>query len=107
MAKNFIDFELIEKLSAKDSLETVPMSNKIIKAQEEMGELSAAFLKFIGSKNVSASQNNKGKDDVLEEACDVINVVIDIINNLDYTDLEVREMFSKKLAKWERKTEAY
>jgi len=98
--QNWIDTERIEKLSEMDK--KVPLHNKVIKLQEETGELAQAYLKYSKSSNVSASASGS-KTDVLEEACDVINVAIDIINNLGLTNEEKEKMFSSKLDKWERK----
>lgn len=102
MAKNYIDFEKLEMLSEHDKV--VPLANKIIKLGEESGEVAQAYLAFCGSKNVSKSAS---QDDLLEECCDVINVVIDIINNLSVTDEEVKAMFDKKLNKWGSKINKY
>lgn len=102
--KDFIDYEKMGKLSYGDS--DVLLSNKVIKLSEESGELSQAYLKFAGCKNVSASAGD-GRLGILEESCDVINVTIDIINSLGYTSEEVKAMFDKKLSKWESKQEKY
>jgi len=101
---NYIDTQRIEKLSKVD--ENIPLYQKVIKLSEEAGELSQAFLKFDGSKNTSTS--TKGKvEDVLEEACDCINVAADIINALTkdkpVLELYTKQLFQKKLDKWEAK----
>lgn len=104
MAKNFINYEKLEELSEVDSV--VPLTNKIIKLSEEVGELSQAYLKYIGSKNFSVSAGNT-KAHVLEELCDVMNVSIDILNKMGFDDSEALEMFERKLNKWEEKTKKY
>lgn len=103
MAINYIDFELVEQLSNYD--DSVPMYNKVIKLSEETGELSQAFLHLANSANVSRSalNGNDPKLNVLEEACDVINVAMDIINKLEFEDDVVKEMFNTKLLKWASK----
>jgi len=105
---DYIDTKRIEKLSDEDL--SVPLYQKILKLSEESGELSQAFLKYDGSKNTSASATG-GVENVLEETCDVINVAVDIINVLtkDNKELEkyTRNLFQKKLDKWERKQKAY
>ena len=86
------------------------MENKVIKLAEETGELAQAFLKYNGSKNVSASAGG-APIDVIEEAGDCINVAMDIINAMVFRHPELKqeakEMFSAKLDKWERKQKAY
>ena len=102
MAKDYIDYDLMERLSAVDS--KVDFGYKIIKLGEEYGELSQAFLAYAGAKNASKSSlNGDLSKNVLEEACDVMNVAMDIINNLPYRNEEVAEMFKRKLEKWEAK----
>jgi NTP pyrophosphatase (non-canonical NTP hydrolase) len=102
--KNYIDTERIQRLSDVDK--DVPIYQKVIKLSEESGELSQAFLKFDKAKNTSASAGGK-VEDVLEEACDVLNVTIDIINaltrNSPVLELYTKQLFQKKLDKWEAK----
>lgn len=103
MAKNFIDYELLERLSEADKAVDLPM--KMIKLQEEVGELAQAFLAHNKSKNASKSaQSGNTRLDILEECSDVLNVTIDILNAHAFTDEEVKEMFDRKLQKWLSKT---
>jgi NTP pyrophosphatase (non-canonical NTP hydrolase) len=104
MAKNYVNYDRIANLSVSDN--EVPLVNKALKLSEEVGEFSQAMLKHLGSKNVSASAGNK-KENVLEELCDVINIAVDIINAMGFTDEETSKMFEKKLDKWEAKTKKY
>jgi len=99
----WIDVERIKTLSHNDR--DIPLENKIIKLQEETGELAQAFLKYNGSRNVSKSASGSVLDatDVLEEVCDVINVAVDIANNLNVSETDKRRMFNSKLDKWEAK----
>ena len=106
--KKFIDQKRVHKLSIGDSM--VPMEYKVIKLQEESGELAQAFLKYSNSKNTSASAGGLPID-VIEEAGDCVNVAMDIINAMvmrhPELEQEAKEMFNAKLDKWERKQEAY
>lgn len=104
MAKNFIDYELLESLSASDA--GVALHNKVIKLSEETGEVAQAYLGASGSRNVSKS-SSATYEGILEECCDVINVAVDIINNLGFSDEAVKTMFDKKLNKWKSKVEKY
>jgi len=101
MARNFINYEEVERIGVYNK--SLPMANRVIKLSEETGELSQACLRFINSKNVSKSAGMNAREEMLEEACDVVNVAIDIINNLGFTDKEVADMFTKKMKKWEDK----
>ena len=104
MAKNYINFKRIKRLSELD--EDVPFANKMIKLSEETGETAQATLRYLGSKNVSASAGDT-KEDVLEELCDVLNVTVDMINSLGFSSRDVKAMFDLKLDKWEAKTDKY
>lgn len=101
---NFIDFDKLRKLSKNDS--DVDLHDKVIKLGEETGELCQAYLGYSKSTNSSVSSDNS-IDEIVEEACDVINVAIDILNNIEMTtDVTydvIRDMFGKKLNKWESK----
>ena len=103
--KDYIDFNKLGNLSEIDN--GVEMSSKVIKLSEEVGELSQAFLKYIGSKNVSASAGENTKENMLEETLDSIIVAMDIVNALGFEDIEVKNMFNKKLSKWDAKTLKY
>lgn len=104
MAKQYIDWKRLEQLSQGNVDIEVSLLEKGMKLTEETGELAAEILAYSGSKNVSASSSTKDiKMAVLNEACDVLNVTLDIINSLDVTDDEAKTMFTKKLDKWESK----
>lgn len=106
MAKNYINYERIAELSAVDF--DVPLVNKALKLSEEVGEVSQAILKLIGSKNVSKSADvDDPRALVLEELMDCSNIIVDIINVLGFTDAEAKAMFEKKLDKWEAKQKKY
>ena len=105
---NYIDYERICSLGEGDY--SVSMSNKIIKLSEEAGELSQSYLKYAGSDNASASAEGSPLE-VIEEAGDVINVSLDIINSIvrKHPELEdsVKDLFDRKLDKWESKQVKY
>lgn len=100
--KNFIDWEKLTDLSQGNVDIEISLLEKTTKLFEEGGELAQAVLHYNGSKNVSASAGDT-KEDVLEEACDVLNVTLDIIISLGFTPEEAEAMFSKKLDKWASK----
>ena len=70
--KNYINIERITKLSKVDA--KVPLYQKIIKLSEEAGEISDAL---------DIMANEIDIINVVEEACDTINVAVDIINVLN------------------------
>lgn len=105
MARDFIDYERVERLSAGNTDIEVSLDQKVIKLFEEGGELAQATLKYLGAKNVSASAGQT-KEHILEEAMDCMNVILDIVNSLGFTSEEAEAMFTKKLDKWESKVEA-
>lgn len=102
--RNFIDWNKITDLSQGNEDIEISLEQKIVKLFEEGGELAQAALHYAGSKNVSASAGGT-RDDVLEEACDVLNVTLDIIISLGFTHDEAEAMFSKKLSKWQSKVQ--
>jgi len=101
---NYIDDKWIEQLSKNDL--HLPLYQKVIKLQEEVGELAQAYLAHVDSPNKSKSVDGTISD-VIEELCDVINVSMDIINWITFEDEELqiltKIMFAKKLKKWEDK----
>jgi len=106
MAKNYVNYTRIEELSKADA--HVELQLKVMKLFEEGGELSQAMLKYLKSPNVSASANvSDVRALVLEESMDCMNVLVDIINTMGFSDEECKLMFEKKLDKWEAKQNKY
>jgi len=95
----------------QQSFNQVDLVNKILKTQEELGELSQCILKLINSKNVSASKvnsdNKQTQREALEEALDTLLCILDIINHLqqqsNLSDEEVQQILDKKITKWAKK----
>ncbi len=105
MAVDFINWVKLDLLSQIDS--DISLDDKAHKLGEEYGEFLQSLLKYKGSKNVSASVDEDTKEHLLEELCDVINVSIDIINSLGFSNEESMNMFDKKLNKWKMKAIKY
>ena len=80
--KNFINYEKLQKLSEADK--NVPLYKKIIKLQEECGEVSQEFLAWDDKQNgikTNSSKSAQGTiEAVIEEVCDATNICIDILN---------------------------
>lgn len=107
--KDFIDYEKLERLSEADK--NVPLYKKIIKLQEETGEVAQEFLALddrINGVRTNSSKSATGTiEAVIEEVCDTINVAIDILNTLEMQNPElsgyIANRFQEKLDKWESK----
>lgn len=106
--KDFIDYEKLERLSEADK--NVPLYKKIIKLQEEAGEVAQEFLALddrISGVRTNSSKSASGTiEAVIEEVCDTINVAIDILNTLEQDGLYrsyIKKRFQEKLDKWESK----
>ena len=107
--KNFIDYEKLERLSEYDK--HVPLYKKIIKLQEEAGEVAQEFLAWddmrMGTRTNSSKSAEGTIESVIEETCDVINVAIDILNAIEFDNPGISDYitrrFQEKLDKWESK----
>ena len=106
--KDFIDYEKLERLSEADK--NVPLYKKIIKLQEEAGEVAQEFLALddrISGVRTNSSKSASGTiEAVIEEVCDTINVAIDILNTLEQDGLYrsyIKKRFQEKLDKLESK----
>ena len=82
--------------------------HKLIKLQEEVGELAQAYLKYIGSANSTSNNNYKDVYDLLEEIIDVHLVITDILNtivreNPQITPEYIRGEFMRKITKFENR----
>ena len=107
--KNFIDYEKLERLSLADK--SVPLYKKIIKLQEECGEVAQEFLAWDDKQNgikTNSSKSAQGTiEAVIEETCDVINVAIDVLNAIEMKypgkSEYIVKRFQEKLDKWESK----
>lgn len=113
--KDFIDYEKLQRLSLADK--DVPLYKKIIKLQEECGEVAQEFLAWDDKQNGIRTNSSKSAQGtvkaviaVIEEVCDVINVSIDILNALEMQNPElsryISKIFQEKLDKWESKIES-
>ena len=107
--KNFIDYEKLQRLSEADK--DVALYKKIIKLQEECGEVAQEFLSYDDKLNGIKTNSSKSAEGtieaVIEETCDVINVAIDILNAIEMKQPElaeyIKKRFQEKLDKWESK----
>lgn len=107
--KNFIDYDKLQRLSEADK--DVPLYKKVMKLQEETGEVAQEFLAWDDKQNGIRTNSSKSAvgtiEAVIEETCDVINVSIDVLNAIEmkYPDKSeyIVKRFQEKLDKWESK----
>ena len=80
----------------KDDKKT--LSQKALKAAEEVGELAKVVLPYDNAHGTTHRfvQSNK----ILEEVCDTILTAVSIAYELEFTDEEVEQMLLKKANKW-------
>ena len=84
---------------------TTSLCNRILKLSEEIGELSQSYLKYSGSVNSSAS-GGQTKKELIEEATDVLIVILDVLNQIIESDKDQSifdEFLQKKAEKWRKK----
>lgn len=85
-------FEIAAKYEKKTIIEMA------LKGSEEMGELAEAILSY---QNVPGCSYKKlTKDDVTEEACDVLIVVLAILSRTKISQDKVKEIMNNKIDKW-------
>jgi NTP pyrophosphatase (non-canonical NTP hydrolase) len=103
---NLINEKRVKDLTLKEIQYSsdINLFHRILKLQEEVGELSASVLYDIGCSNKSKSAASSS---IVEELCDVLNVSLDLLFYLNhqefFTEDEFKDMFEKKLDKWENK----
>lgn len=72
---------------------------RLIKAQEELGELSAAVL----NKHQSVNRSFSSENNVLEEGVDTLLCILDLVFTYGYSTDNIQEMIDLKSKKWEQK----
>jgi NTP pyrophosphatase (non-canonical NTP hydrolase) len=87
----------IFKVSKK---ERKSLTLQLVKLAEEHGELAAAVLMHLGQKGTRMSKAEV-KENVLEEACDCLLIVLSILNKAGFNEKQINEMLIKKLKKWQ------
>ena len=108
-----LNLKLLQELSENDK--SVPLYKKIIKLQEEAGEVAQEFLAYDDKQNGIRTNSSKSAEgtleSILEETCDTINVAIDILNYIEmlpefkerFEEDFIEKLFTKKLEKWQSK----
>jgi len=103
--KQIIDWNRTIKLAISDRK---PPVEKALKCAEETGELAEAVLSHLGGH--ACAYKGKTEDDVVEEACDVIQCAISVVAKMyegrEFPENKMRQWFSSKLDRWEVKQNA-
>lgn len=90
---------LLDQVKSLTKSDTKNLSQKVGKAVEELGELSAVALPY---ENAAGTLHRfVAKKEILEECVDNILCHLSIIYDLDFTDEEMESMMVQKLAKWQ------
>jgi NTP pyrophosphatase (non-canonical NTP hydrolase) len=92
-------FKISKDISRKN--DSQELSLRITKLAEELGELSAAYLKkchYKPRKGLSITMIN---ENIREEACDVVLVAFDILHILGIDQEEASKRIMEKCQKWE------
>jgi NTP pyrophosphatase (non-canonical NTP hydrolase) len=72
---------------------------KCVKIQEEVGELSAEFLKLRGKKGAKGLSKEEIKRNILEECCDIIIITYSLLKSAKYSNESIKKAFHRKLDK--------
>jgi len=93
MKKELIEY--IRKLSEHDKK---TLSQKALKACEEVGELAKAILPYDGAHGTN--HRFVSKEDILEESADTILCALSIVYSLGISHDELEDMLTFKAGKW-------
>jgi len=88
-------------LSTLSKKEKKNIMERMVKLQEECGELAVAILQNHGLKGGKKSQAAI-RDNVLEEGVDVIIITLSVLGGYGFSELDFEERMGDKLRKWER-----
>ena len=94
--------EKVKKARELDPRKSMTVSDKLVKLQEEVGEISAAHLKQLGYKP-SKNSIKSIRDNKKEEYADALIVIYDLILADGFTFEEVEEELDKGVEKWYNK----
>jgi len=98
---------LFDYIIEQDGLDKRPLPMKIIKLQEEMGELAESFLLEDGYKfNKENLSQKEIRINTEEEVCDIFIMAICIANELKMDKQKFVDIVHRKLDKWAEKIKA-
>jgi NTP pyrophosphatase (non-canonical NTP hydrolase) len=89
------------------SYQKVPLVDKVLKFQEELGEFTRVFLKYNNSVNKTQGSIDNVQNALIEEIIDIYLVWRDILEHLkidlNVTDEEILKILERKVDKWSQK----
>ena len=94
MNKDLLDY--IRHLSKQDRKS---LSEKVLKAGEEFGELAKVALPY--TQAYATNHRFIKREQILEESVDLILCSLSVAYDLDFTDAEIEEMINLKCKKWQ------
>lgn len=94
-----ISMNILKQIEEVDKIEPKTLSEKVLKATEEIGELAEAVLS--SNKSSGCGYKNKNKQDILEESVDLAIVAISVALEVGTTE-EITQEFEKKISKWKK-----
>jgi hypothetical protein len=89
-------FDLVKNVT---SMQGYGLSERVIKLQEEVGELSAEVLKLKGFKNSDLSKEEI-KNNILLETVDCLIMTMDILNYGKFQKKDIIEVADRQIEKW-------
>lgn len=89
-----------QKILDASKKEPKPIMARMAKLQEECGELAVAVLKKEGWKGLGKDTKKTNHDNILEEGCDVMIIVMSILAKYRFSQEEIDEKLQQKLDKW-------
>jgi NTP pyrophosphatase (non-canonical NTP hydrolase) len=99
--------DLFDFIVEQDSLEKRPLATKIIKLQEELGELAESFLLEDGYKfNKDNLTQEAIRVNTEEEVADIFIMIICVANELNMDKQKLTNIVHRKLDKWSEKIKA-
>ena len=73
---------------------------RMVKLQEECGELAVAVLKKEGWPGMGKDNEDTNHENILEEGCDVMIIVMSVLAKYKFTEEQIDEKLQQKLDKW-------
>ena len=92
--------KLLCKVQSLSHLEKKSLLEKMVKLQEEAGELAEAIL--IHEKSSGSGYKESSEQSIENEAVDIILVALDIFFTMSRDMTTLEELLTSKCAKWER-----
>jgi len=96
---NYLDGLYGVELDEDQSAQGYGLSERVVKLQEEVGELSAEVLKLRGFKKSDLSKDEI-RNNILLETVDCLIMSMDILSHEKFQKKEIIEIADKQIEKW-------